>query len=78
MAEAEEFLTVEQARRELGFTKNMMARAIKPVAEGGAGLLTFTYNPLDRRVKMIRRADVAALKASRPYALRPKASAVAA
>jgi Helix-turn-helix domain len=57
MAESE-FWTVRQAREYLGVAKKTMARLIKE------GTLTTADSPLDKRVKMVRRADVEALKAS--------------
>ena len=59
----EEFLTVKEARDYLGTTKAKMARLLKE------GHLPVYDNPLDRRVKLIRRADLDRLKVPRPRVL---------
>ena len=53
---AVEYVTVEDARRYLGASKVTMARLIKE------RILRAEPNPLDRRVKLIRRRDVEKLK----------------
>ena len=62
----DEVLTVEEARKLLGFTKNKMALALK------TGLLPFKPHPLDKRIKLIRRGDVEKLRALPHARPRPK------
>ena len=56
MAESE-FWTVRQAREYLGVSRNKIAELIRN------GVLHTEDSPLDKRVKMVRRRDVEALKA---------------
>lgn len=53
----EEYLTVAQAREWLGVTKPVIARLIRE------GILHAEPHPLDKRMKIIRRSEVAALYA---------------
>lgn len=53
----EEYLTVNQAREELGLTKPVMARLIRE------GMLHTEPHPFDKRMKLIKRSEVDALKA---------------
>jgi excisionase family DNA binding protein len=55
-----EYMTVAEAQHELGVHKRKMADLIK------RGNLPAEENPFDRRSKLVRRADVAALKAKMP------------
>ena len=48
-------LTVTEARRILGISANKMSALI------GSGTLPFVQDPLDRRVKLVRRSDVEGL-----------------
>lgn len=50
-----ELLTVGEARARLGVSKPKMAQLIRE------GILATTDSPLDRRVKLVRLADVEAL-----------------
>lgn len=52
-----EFLTVNQAREELGISRPTIARLIRE------GFLHAEVDPLNRRVKLIRRSEVKALQA---------------
>ena len=54
-----EYLTVTQAREELGLTKPVMARLIRD------GVLHAEPHPFDKRMKIVRRSEVEALKARR-------------
>lgn len=70
---SEEYLTVEQARQKLGWTRNMIAKAIKE------GILPAQPNPLDARIKLIRRGDIEHVRSLYPRAKpRPKENPVAA
>lgn len=50
-----ELVTVAEARRILGISANKMSALI------GSGVLPFEQDPLDRRVKLLRRSDVEGL-----------------
>ena len=50
-----ELITVTEARRILGISANKMSALI------GSGTLPYEQDPLDRRVKLVRRADVEGL-----------------
>lgn len=54
--DADEYLTVGEAREHLGVSKPKMARLIAD------GVLPTETSSLDKRVKLIRRADVEALR----------------
>ena len=54
-----ELITVTEARRILGISANKMSALI------GSGTLPFEQDPLDRRVKLVRRADVEGLMRKR-------------
>ena len=54
-----ELITVTQARRILGISANKMSALI------GSGTLPYEQDPLDRRVKLVRRADVEGLMRKR-------------
>jgi hypothetical protein len=47
-----ELVTVAEARRILGISANKMSALI------GSGTLPYEQDPLDRRVKLVKRADV--------------------
>jgi hypothetical protein len=55
--QADEMMTVAEARAELGVGKPKMAKLI------AQGVLPTQPDPLDGRIKLVRRADVLALKA---------------
>lgn len=55
-----EFVTVAQARELLGVTPRKMADMLK------RGALASEENPFDRRGKLVKRADVEALRAKQP------------
>ena len=57
---AEDFITVEEARRRLGVSKMTIARLIHN------NILKAESNPIDQRVKLIRRQDVDKLKSTYP------------
>ena len=57
--DGESFLTVKEAIHYLETTKAKMARLIKE------GDIAIYENPLDRRVKLVRRADLDPLRAPR-------------
>jgi excisionase family DNA binding protein len=70
MAEGEpEFLTVGQARALLGVSKRAITRLIED------GTLASEPNPFDKRSKLVRRADVLALKTKMPPKMPPKKAA---
>ena len=50
-----ELITVTEARRILGISANKMSALI------GSGTLPYEQDPLDRRVKLVKRADVEGL-----------------
>ena len=50
-----ELITVAEAKRILGISANKMSALI------GSGTLPYEQDPLDRRVKLVRRADVVGL-----------------
>lgn len=52
-------ITVTEARRLLGISANKMSALI------GSGTLPYEQDPLDRRVKLVRRADVEGLMRKR-------------
>ena len=54
-----ELITVTEARRLLGISANKMSALI------GSGTLPYEQDPLDRRVKLVRRADVEGLMRKR-------------
>jgi hypothetical protein len=54
-----ELITVTEARRILGISANKMSALI------GSGTLPYEQDPLDRRVKLVRRADVEGLMRKR-------------
>lgn len=68
----DEQLTVEEARKVLGYTKNKMAFVLRE------GILKYEPHPVDKRIKLIRRSDVDALlrlphAKPRPKEMRPAA-----
>lgn len=67
MAESE-YMTVADARDYLGVSKRKIAQLIE------SGVLPAEDNPLDKRSKKVRRADVEALKQQAPER-RPKDNA---
>ncbi len=54
-----ELITVTEARRILGISANKMSALI------GSGTLPYEQDPLDRRVKLVRRDDVEGLMRKR-------------
>ena len=54
-----ELITVTAARRLLGISANKMSALI------GSGTLPYEQDPLDRRVKLVRRKDVESLMRKR-------------
>lgn len=61
MIESEsDYLTVTQARDLLGISKRAITRLIED------GILPSEPNPFDKRSKLVRRADVLALKTKMP------------
>lgn len=54
---AEQYMTVAEAQAYLGVGNKKVARLLKE------GELTATPDPLDKRVKLVKRSDVEALKA---------------
>lgn len=54
-----ELVTVAEARRILGISANKMSALI------GSGTLPYEQDPLDRRVKLVKRADVKGLMLKR-------------
>lgn len=57
----DEYIIAEEARQILGVGVNRMAQLLKD------GVLPFERSPLDKRIKLIKRADVEALaKKARP------------
>lgn len=54
-----ELIKVTEARRILGISANKMSALI------GSGTLPFEQDPLDRRVKLVKRADVEGLMRKR-------------
>ncbi len=54
-----ELVTVAEARRILGISANKMSALI------GSGTLPFEQDPLDRRVKLLRRSDIEGLMRER-------------
>ncbi len=54
-----ELMTVTEARRILGISANKMSALI------GSGTLPYEQDPLDRRVKLVRRSDVEGLMRKR-------------
>jgi hypothetical protein len=54
-----ELVTVAEARRILGISANKMSALI------GSGTLPYEQDPLDRRVKLVKRADVKCLMLKR-------------
>jgi hypothetical protein len=54
-----ELITVTEARRILGISANKMSALI------GSGTLPYEQDPLDRRVKLVRRVDVEGLMSKR-------------
>jgi DNA-binding MarR family transcriptional regulator len=60
MAQQSEYMTITEAREELGVNKVRMADLIR------RGYLPTETNPFDRRSKLVRRSDVEALKAKMP------------
>ena len=55
-----EYMTIAEARERLGVTPRKMADIIKH------GALPYEENPFDRRSKLVKRADVEALRAKQP------------
>lgn len=68
--ENEEYMTVGEARDLLGISKPIIARLIRE------GELTVILDPLNRRVKLIKRSEVEALKA-RSYSTKKALARVA-
>ncbi len=64
MASQSEYITAEQAREILGVSRPKMTELLKPKDQGG--LLEWVQDPVDRRVKLVKRADVERLAAMRP------------
>lgn len=60
MAESSEWMTATQARDYLGIGKSKLAELIQ------SGVLPAEDDPLDKRTKKVRRADVEALKKQSP------------
>ena len=56
----DEYITVKEARRHLGVSKMTMARLIREK------VIKAEPNPLDRRVKLVRRQDIAKIKNTYP------------
>jgi hypothetical protein len=56
----EDFITGEEARQRLGVSKIIIARLIRD------NILKAETNPIDQRVKLIRRQDVDKLKSTYP------------
>ncbi len=56
---ASELVTVAEARRILGISANKMSALI------GSGALLYEQDPLDRRVKLVKRSDVEGLMRKR-------------
>ncbi len=54
-----ELVTVAEARRILGISANKMSALI------GSGALPYEHDPLDRRVKLVKRVDVNGLMLKR-------------
>jgi excisionase family DNA binding protein len=54
-SQEDDLISVAEAREILGVSHTLMAELIK------SGELTYEKNPLDRRSKLLRRADVEAL-----------------
>ena len=54
-----ELVTVTEARRLLGISANKMSALI------GSGTLPYEQDPLDRRVKLVKRSDVEGLMRKR-------------
>jgi hypothetical protein len=54
-----ELMTVAEARRILGISANKMSALI------GSGVLPYEQDPLDRRVKLVKRTDVEGLMRKR-------------
>jgi hypothetical protein len=59
----DELLTVGQARELLGVGKRKMAELLKAGREGQPGGLPSQPDPLDKRIKLVWRSDVEALRA---------------
>jgi excisionase family DNA binding protein len=55
-----DYLTVAEAQEELDVSKRKIAQMIEE------GILPTEPNPFDKRSKLVRRADVEALKAKQP------------
>jgi hypothetical protein len=53
---AENLMTIGEAREYLGIGRQAMANLIK------RGVLTTTIDPLDRRIRLVKRADVVTLR----------------
>lgn len=62
MKESEEFLTLSEAAKLLGISRVKMSRLV------AAGALVTSPDPLDDRVKLVRREDVLALVVRRKAA----------
>jgi DeoR/GlpR family transcriptional regulator of sugar metabolism len=54
------FITVEEARQRLGVSKMTIARLIRN------NILKAKINPIDQRVKLVRRQDIDKLKSTYP------------
>jgi hypothetical protein len=61
-----EYVSVAEARQILGIAEPTMTRLLSD------GVLAWEVNPLDRRGKIIKRADVLALVAKRPARMPPR------
>jgi hypothetical protein len=62
MADEDESLTTAEVMRELGVRNKKMARLLKLGEQGQAGGLPWTPDPLDGRIKRVKRADMEALR----------------
>jgi hypothetical protein len=62
MAHADEFMTTADAMRELGVSNKTMSRLLAAGQKGEPDGLPWSPDPLDRRIKRVKRVDVLALK----------------
>lgn len=62
MPDEDEYMTTADAMRELGIGNKKMARLLDAGYKGEPDGLPWSPDPLDRRIKRVKRADVEALK----------------
>ncbi len=62
MQDDDEYMTTADAMRELGIGNKKMARLLDAGLKGEPNGLPWSPDPLDGRIKRVKRADVEALK----------------